>query len=183
MIEGILQVVVLLLRAGLAAVLVAAGSAKLADRRSFALTLMGLGLPARWRLLLRGLALLIPLFELGLGLAIVSGLWPIVINSVVLVLMVSFSLVVIVALRRKLKVSCRCFGMLSDSQVSSRGLARSIVLTGVAALVLWSGNVLSLQITASPVMSILLIAGFLLFALAAAQAAQSLAVLKEEMPG
>jgi uncharacterized membrane protein YphA (DoxX/SURF4 family) len=183
MIQSILQVVVLLLRAGLAAVLVAAGSAKLADLRSFVLTLMGLGLPGRWRLLLRGLALIIPLFEVGLGLAIVSGLWPAVINSVVLVLMASFSVVVIVALRRKLKVTCRCFGMLSDSQFSSKGLARSLLLTGVAALVLWSGNVLSLQVTGSPGTSILLVAGFLLFAFAAAQAARSIAVLKEEMPG
>lgn len=183
MIQSILQVVVLLLRAGLAAVLVAAGSAKLADLRSFALTLMGLGLPARRQLLLRGLALLIPLFEVGLGLAIVSGLWSMVINSVVLVLMVGFNAVVIVALRRKLKVTCRCFGTLSDSQFSGKGLARSLLLTGVAAIVFWSGNVLSLQVSDSPTTSILLVAGFLLFALAAAQAAQTIAVLKEEMPG
>src|SRR5947209_20636087 len=76
MIQSILQVVVLLLRAGLAAVLVAAGSAKLADLRSFALTLLGLGLPARWRLLLRGLGLIIPLFEVCVGRAIVRGLLP-----------------------------------------------------------------------------------------------------------
>jgi uncharacterized membrane protein YphA (DoxX/SURF4 family) len=183
MIQSILQVVVLLLRAGLAAVLVAAGSAKLADLRSFALTLMGLGLPARWRLLLRGLALIIPLFEVGLGLAVVSGLWPLVINGVVLVLMASFSVVVIVALRRKLKVACRCFGTLSDSQLSSKGLARSLLLTGVAAIVFWSGNVLWPQVAGSPGMSILLVVGFLLFALAVAQAAQTIAVLKEGMPG
>ena len=141
----------------------------------------------RWPLLLRGLALIIPLFEVGLGLAVVSGLWPLVINGVVLVLMASFSVVVIVALRRKLKVACRCFGTLSDSQLSSKGLARSLLLTGVAAIVFWSGNVLGNvlwpQVDGSPGMSILLVAGFLLFALAVAQAAQTIAVLKEGMPG
>src|SRR5215471_8057271 len=57
MIQAILQVIVMLLRAALAAVLVAAGAAKLADTRSFARTLIGLGVPARWRLLLRALTL------------------------------------------------------------------------------------------------------------------------------
>jgi hypothetical protein len=57
------------------------------------------------------------------------------------------------------------------------------LLTGVAAIVFWSGKVFSPQVTASPGTSILLVAGFLLFALAAAQAAHTIAVLKEEMPG
>src|SRR6266567_1458924 len=136
--QSILQVIVLLMRASLAALLVAAGAAKLADTRSFALTLLGLGVPARQRLLTRGLALIIPLLEVGLGLAVVSGLWPPVINGAVLVLMGGFSAVVIIALRRKLHVACRCFGTLSDSQFSNKGLARSLLLTSVAAVVFWS---------------------------------------------
>src|SRR5712692_871118 len=147
MISGVLQVIMLFMRASLAVVLVAAGAAKLADTRSFAVTLMGLGVPVRRQLFLRGFAIIVPLTELALGLAIISGLWPTIVNGAVFALMCGFSLVVIIALRRKLNVACRCFGAFSNS----------------------------------PGLSILLVAGFLLFALAAAQAARTIAILKESM--
>ena len=181
MLQSIIQLIILLSRASLAAVLVAAGAAKLADIRSFAITLRGLGMPARQEPLIRGLAFIFPLVELILGIAIVSGLWPTVINSLVLILMCLFSLVVMVALRRKLRVACRCFGMLSDSQFSARGLARSLFLTLLAIVVFWGGRVYSLQLSGSPVAVLLLVAGFLLFAIAAAQAAKTIALLKERM--
>ncbi len=179
MIQATLHVIVLLLRAALAAVLVAAGAAKLADTRSFARTLLGLGVPVRWRLLLRGLTIFIPLLELGLGLAMVGGPWPLVIDTIVLVLMAGFSIVVGIALQRKLKVACRCFGTLSDSQFSGRGLARSLLLTSMAALVFWGERVVVPQGISWQPASIVLVAGYLLFALGAAQAAQAIAVLKE----
>lgn len=40
----------------------------------------------------------------------------------------------IIALCRKLDVACRCFGTLSDSQFSGKGLARSLLLTVLAGL-------------------------------------------------
>jgi len=179
MMQGIIQATVLLIRSSLAAVLLAAGAAKLADLRSFAAPLMGLGVPLHQTILVRGLALIVPLLELGLGIAVVTGLWPTVINVIVLVLMSSFSLVVIIALRRKLHVACRCFGMLSDSQFSGKGLARSLLLTVLATVVLWSGNMYPPQFNGPPSAMLLLIAGYLLFALAAAQASKTIAVLKE----
>lgn len=100
MMQLVVQIVLLLIRAVLAAVLVAAGAAKLADTRSFARTLIGLGVPARQERLVHGLAFAVPLLEVGLGLGLVSGLWPTLISSAVLVLMCSFSLVVLVALRK-----------------------------------------------------------------------------------
>jgi len=178
LIQSILQVTIFLIRASLAAVLVAAGAAKLADVRSFTSTLIGLGVPVRRRLLLRGLARIIPLVEVGLGLAVVSCLWPTVINGAVLTLMCVFSIVVTVALRRKLNVACRCFGTLSDSQFSNKGLARSVLLT-VLALVNFCTY--SPQSNGAPGLVILLVTGFLLFAFAAAQAAKTLAILKEDM--
>lgn len=179
MIQSILQVIILVMRASLAAVLVAAGAAKLADTGSFATTLLALRVPAGRGVLLRGLALFIPLLEVGVGIAVVSGLWPAVINSIVLVLMGGFSIVVLVALRRKLQVACRCFGTLSDSQFSGKGLARSLLLTVLAVIVFWGGNTYAPQFNAFPGVIILLDAGFLLFALAAAQAAKTIAILKE----
>ncbi len=181
MISGVLQVIMLFMRASLAVVLVAAGAAKLADTRSFAVTLMGLGVPVRRQLFLRGFAIIVPLTELALGLAIISGLWPTIVNGAVFALMCGFSLVVIIALRRKLNVACRCFGALSDSQFSRIGLLRSLLLTILAFAVFWSGNVYSVEFSNSPGLSILLVAGFLLFALAAAQAARTIAILKESM--
>jgi uncharacterized membrane protein YphA (DoxX/SURF4 family) len=79
MTENLIQIAIFLIRAALAAVLVAAGAAKLVDMRSFAATLTGLGVPPRPASLIRWLALIIPLLELGLGIALVSGLWPIAI--------------------------------------------------------------------------------------------------------
>jgi uncharacterized membrane protein YphA (DoxX/SURF4 family) len=178
LIQIVLQVTLFLIRASLAAVLVASGAAKLADVGSFASTLIGLGVPVRRRLLLRGLARAIPLVEVGLGLAVVSGLWPTVINGAVLTLMCVFTIVVIVALRRKLNVACRCFGILSDSQFSNKGLARSVLLT-VLALVIFCTY--SPQSNYAPGLVIPLVAGFLLFAFAAAQAAKTIAILKEDM--
>jgi len=181
LLQNTLQVLIFLARASLAAVLVAAGAAKLADVRGFAVTLGGLGIATRLDFLIRGLAFLFPSLELLLGIALVSGLWPTLINIVVVVLMGSFSLVVLYALRRKLHVACRCFGTLSDSQFSGKGLTRSILLTLLAIIVLGGGRAYSLQFVAPPVAILLLVSGFLLFGLTAAQAARSIAVLKERM--
>jgi uncharacterized membrane protein YphA (DoxX/SURF4 family) len=178
MLQNFLQILIFLGRASLAAVLVAAGAAKLADVRSFATTLRGLGMPAHYEPLIRGLAIIVPLTEVVLGIGLVSGLWPTVINAIVLVLMAGFSLVVLFALRKRLHVACRCFGMLSDSQFSKKGLARSLLLTLLAAMVLWGERVYSLRFDASPVAILLLVAGFLLFGLAAGQAAKTMAVIK-----
>jgi uncharacterized membrane protein YphA (DoxX/SURF4 family) len=87
MLSNVLQFIIFLSRASLASVLVAAGAAKLADVRSFAATLKGLGVPPRQEPLIRALAFFIPLVEVVLGIALVSGLWPTVTSSVVLVLM------------------------------------------------------------------------------------------------
>ncbi len=182
MLLSMLQVFVLLMRTSLAVMLVAAGAAKLADTRSFALTLLGLGMPARQRLLTQAVACAVPLLEVGLGLAIVSGLWPLLVNGAVLVLMCCFSAVVLIALHRKLNVACRCFGTLSDSQFSNKGLAHSLLLTILAAVVFWSGKTYAAELSVLPGISLLLVAGFLVFALAAAQAAKTIAIMKESTP-
>lgn len=179
MTPGILPVVILVIRALLAAVLVAAGAAKLADTRSFAATLKGLGVPVGRGFLLRGLALAFPLLEVGVGIAVMSGLWPTVIDDIMLALMMSFSIVVVVALYKKLHVSCRCFGTLSDSQFSVKGLVRSLILTVLASLVFLSGNIYGPLLNRPSSANVLLVAGYLLFALAAAQAAKTIAILKE----
>jgi hypothetical protein len=56
-----------------------------------------------------------------------------------------------------------------------------LFLTVLAGVVFWSGNTFPLQLNALPGTTVLLVAGFLLFALAAMQAAKTIAVLKERM--
>jgi uncharacterized membrane protein YphA (DoxX/SURF4 family) len=179
MMPDILQAMIILIRTSLAAVLVAAGAAKLADLPGFATTLMGLGVPTRPSLLIRVLTYAIPFLELGVGVVAVSGLWPTVLDGALLILMLSFSIVVIVALRRHLSVACRCFGALSASQFSGKGLARNVFLTILALGVFWSGNAYPLQFEGPPSVILLLVVGFLLFAVAAAQSARTIAILQE----
>ncbi|MGH2531638.1 MAG: MauE/DoxX family redox-associated membrane protein, partial [Thermomicrobiales bacterium] len=69
------DLVLLLARATLAAVLIAAGAAKLVDTRGFATTLVGLGLPARRDRLVTATATAIPLLELGVGFMAVTRFW------------------------------------------------------------------------------------------------------------
>ena len=181
MLQNILQFIIFLSRASLAAVLVAAGAAKLADIKGFTATLRGLGMPDNHGSFTRGVAFIISLVEVVLGIALVSGLWPTIVNVMVLVLYCSFTLVVIIALSRRVNVACRCFGMLSDSQFSSKGLIRSVLLTLLALVVFLGGRTYSLQFDGPPIAILLLVAGFLLFGLAAWQAAKSIAVIKERM--
>jgi uncharacterized membrane protein YphA (DoxX/SURF4 family) len=178
MIPLLVQIAVPLMRASLAAVLVAAGAAKLVDLHGFATTLIGLGIPARWERLVHALTLAVPLLEISLGLALVSGFWPTAISVAALALMCGFSIVVLVALRKVPNVACRCFGALSDSQFSGKGLARSLSLTVLAFVTWWSGNAYPVLFDRSPGAAILLVAGYLLFAAAAAQAAATIAAVK-----
>jgi uncharacterized membrane protein YphA (DoxX/SURF4 family) len=180
--QDIVHLIVLILRAFLAAILVTSGAAKMADRQGFATTLMTLGLSIRPVYLVLGLSVAIPLLEIGIGVFLVSGFWPSMLNIAVLVLMGSFTLITIFALRKKLSVACRCFGALSDSQFNRKGLVRSLLLTGSALLVFWGGNTYSLGFDGSPSSIILLVAGYLILAGVAAQAAKTIAMLKARLP-
>lgn len=179
MISLLVPTIIFLIRAVLATVLVAAGAAKLVDLVGFTATLRALGVPTGQKQEIHPIAPAISLLEFTLGLALGSGLWPMVINSAVLVLMASFSTVVLVALRRAPHVSCLCFGALSEIQFSGRGLARSLLLTALAVMIFWYGYISPLPLDGSLVFRVLLLTGYLVFAAAAAQAAQTLALVKE----
>jgi hypothetical protein len=178
---SLVPIIIFLIRALLATILVAAGAAKLVDLVGFTATLSALGMPAVRKLKIHPLALAISLLELALGLALGSGLWPIVINTAVLVLMIGFSAVVLVALHRTPNVSCRCFGALSDTQFSGRGLVRGLLLTALAVVVFWYGFTSPLPLMGPLTFRVLIFLGYLVFAVAAAQAAQTLATVKERV--
>ncbi|MGH2532599.1 MAG: MauE/DoxX family redox-associated membrane protein, partial [Thermomicrobiales bacterium] len=122
----------------------------------------------------------IPLLELGVGFMAVTRFWPVATSLAVLVLAASFTALTGWALIWRPRVACRCFGTLTDSQFSRRDLVRSALLTVTAALVLWYEAVRAPALAASAGWSLMLLLGFAVFALAAAQAATTLSALKGE---
>src|SRR5712692_1193246 len=173
---GVVPGVTLLIRAALVAVLLSVGASKLANTKSFAILLIRLGVPVRQKLLLYILAWAIPLLTVGLGLVIVSGLWPTVTNSLLLLLMGSFCLAEVVALRRKPQEAG--FASASNSQLSGKDLTRGAFLTVVAAVNLWGGNAYAAQVNRFPGVVMLLVAIFLLSVIAATQMTKTIATLK-----
>ena len=88
----------LFVRALLATILIAAGSAKITDQDGFTATLISLGTPIRRRQYIHGLSLAISCTEILLGLFIISGLWPFLINTILLGMMSSFSIIAAIGL-------------------------------------------------------------------------------------
>jgi uncharacterized membrane protein YphA (DoxX/SURF4 family) len=158
-------------RAILATVLIVAGTVKLVDRNNFSRTLSDLGIPARFRFLQLFLSFAVPAVELVVGLTLICGFWATIINVMALGLMVLFTIVTSYALMRRLNVECRCFGALSSSQFSTTGLVRNIVLTFIAAGVCWGGLVYGLKYEALFIPTLLLLVGYVILGVVAAQAA------------
>lgn len=176
----IIEIGLLILRAILAAVLIAAGAAKLADTRNFGDTLYGLGMPVSMGWLVNGLVIAFPLVELGLGFGLVSGVMSQEINLAVLVLMVVFMLITLVALIRKPNLKCRCFGALSDSQFSGKGLIRIVFLVAAAAVVVLGGPSTILLVDEGSILMVgLLMVCYGFFAIGSVQAAKTIAAVKE----
>ena len=158
-----------------------AGAAKLVDVSGFARTLAGL-MPRSTATdeTIRALAVAIPMGELLLGVVVITGLWSTVTDVIVLLVMCAFSVTVVLARRVAPHVKCRCFGTLSDSQFSGPGFIRSLVLTGLAFLVVIAGHISSTLSVKPPGIenTLLLVCGCLIFAVSASLAAQMLAQIK-----
>lgn len=177
--EQILAVALLTGRAALAAVLVAAGSAKLADVESFAVTLTALGISAHRQPVARRLGVALPLMELGIGFALASGAAPEAVDIAALVLTIAFSAAVVVALSRHLQVTCRCFGALSESQFSRRGLARSLALMALAAILVWQSHAADQLLVSAVGFRLIVVGGYGILALATLQAAKTMELARE----
>jgi uncharacterized membrane protein YphA (DoxX/SURF4 family) len=174
-------VVVLSIRAFLAVILIVAGVAKLTDQEDFMLTLSTLGVAARQKWLSRCIALFIPLIELCVGLLVVSNLWLIVADTAVLLLMLIFSGAVIFALRKAPNSECRCFGALSKARFSHRLFLRSIMLTLMALVVLFS-RLMWLHVEVVPLwLTVLLIAEYGMLAIVTMHAVRVIDKIKERM--
>jgi Methylamine utilisation protein MauE len=128
-----MNLVALAARAGLAVMLVVAGSAKLADLASFAAAVRLLLTFRVHRSAVRASALAIALTELAAGaasLVLPSAGW---VNSVVLALACGFVVVSGFGYLFHRGRSCRCFGALSSRRFDLTAIARSLAITAAAA--------------------------------------------------
>jgi hypothetical protein len=126
-------VTVLAAKTAIAALLVAAGGAKLADLGGFAaaVRLFMPGPTGRWsRAVARGIAL----GEVAVGAASLSSPDVGWLNPVVLAICCGFVAVSAAGYRWHAAQACRCFGALSRRTFNAAGLGRAVLLAGCAAL-------------------------------------------------
>src|SRR5215212_2255168 len=126
----------LIARLVLAAVFTVAGVAKLLDLQGSRKAVIEFGLPAG---LASPLALLLPLAELGVAVALIpaSSAWWGAMGGLGLLLL--FVVGISINLARGRKPDCHCFGQLHSAPAGWKTLARNGVLAAVAGFVLWAG--------------------------------------------
>lgn len=132
MLDGLLLVA----RAALAAVFATAGAAKLADREGSRRALVRFGLPQR---LAVPAAVALPLAELataGALLPAASARWAALASLALLTL---FAAAIAVNLARGRRPDCHCFGQLHSAPAGAGALVRNVALAGLAAFVVALG--------------------------------------------
>jgi uncharacterized membrane protein YphA (DoxX/SURF4 family) len=130
----LLDLIVLSLRLGLAAVFTAASLAKLSDRAGFRGVLLGFGLPLRaatW------LADLLPLAELVVAGALILSVAAQAAAFLATALLLVFTIAVMAALATGRRPTCGCFG--GSRAIGGRTLARNALLLTAAVTVWRSG--------------------------------------------
>ena len=128
---------VLFARLLLAAVFVAAGVAKLADREGSRRAIADFGVPAA---LSAPLGILLPLAELAVAAALIptaTAFWG---GVGALALLLLFVAGISYNLARGRRPDCRCFGQLHSSPAGWSTLGRNGALAAVAGLILWEGR-------------------------------------------
>jgi peroxiredoxin/uncharacterized membrane protein YphA (DoxX/SURF4 family) len=133
----VVPVLLVILRLLLAAVFTASAFTKLADRSSFKSALGGFAVPEG----LRGLAAaLIPVFELAIGIGLLSAasVWVAAVGA--LGLLVLFTVAIIASLVRGTPPECHCFGQLSSAPVTWKTVMRNGILMAAAAAIAVHGS-------------------------------------------
>jgi uncharacterized membrane protein YphA (DoxX/SURF4 family)/thiol-disulfide isomerase/thioredoxin len=121
----------------LAAVFAVAGVAKLADREGSRRAVENFGVPAQ---LSRVVAVVLPLVELGVAIALISRTFAWWGALGALGLLVVFVVVIVVNLARGRHPNCQCFGQLRSAPVGRSTLIRNLVLAAIAGYVVWQGR-------------------------------------------
>jgi uncharacterized membrane protein YphA (DoxX/SURF4 family) len=131
-----------------AAVYLVAGVAKLSDRATTASTFAALGVPAP-----RSMATVVPLAEIGLGAGLVVAPRPAA--AAALVVVAAFTVVLVAALRRGVRVGCGCFGTARREPISFVEVVRNGLLAAATAVALlapgprWPGLAATVAVTAA----------------------------------
>jgi peroxiredoxin/uncharacterized membrane protein YphA (DoxX/SURF4 family) len=128
--------VLLLVRLLLSATFALAGITKAADPAGTRQSVLDFGAPA---FLARPLALLLPLAELACAIALLpaaSAVWG---AAGTLALLLSFIVAIGISLARGRRPDCHCFGQLHSAPVGWTTLARNVVLSAMASLVMLEG--------------------------------------------
>ncbi len=120
----------------LAAILIVAGAAKLADQPGARRALVDFGVRGA---LVRLGAIALPLAEIGIGLALLSAAtaWPAAIGAILV--LAAFAAGIGYQMARGRSPECHCFGALSSSRAGPRTLARNVGLAALGAVVVVRG--------------------------------------------
>ncbi len=132
-----MDLVLLLARLLLAVVFVVAGLAKLVDRAGSRQALIDFGVPAR---LVTPLAVLLPLAELAVAVALIPTAWAWWGALGALALLLLFAAAIGYNLARGRTPDCHCFGQLHSAPVGWSTLVRNLVLAAVAGFVVGLGR-------------------------------------------
>ncbi len=127
------QITILILRAGIGVMFVVAGVTKLADIKTFTLTLQDFGFS--WDIIRTVLAYMVPIVELISGTCMIVGFALRYSSAMTLLLLLTFIALIIPIITVGQTVNCGCFGSVGNSPVDVTLLVRDVVLFGMTLLV------------------------------------------------
>jgi uncharacterized membrane protein YphA (DoxX/SURF4 family) len=88
----------------------------------------------------------LPIVELALGVAWLTGIWVPLVAAVTSVLLVTLTLAMLVNIRRGRKVACGCGGILGSQLIGTATVVRTLALLGVVGLAAVFGSALSTRL-------------------------------------
>lgn len=135
------EVITILSRLALASIFLIAAGTKLPQLSTFGRDLEQYLIPAPAA---RLTAVLLPILEMAIALALYSGFLARLASVAAIVLLSAFILLVVSVIIRRLNVSCSCFGILYRERVGTRTIVRDGVLLAFAIIVFIDEKALSL---------------------------------------
>jgi len=133
-----MEVVALVARVALAAVLVTSAVAKVRDREGARTAVRGFGVPAS---LVAPVAVALAPLELASAALLLTSGWGVTAGALLAALLLTaFTVAIVVNLARDNRIECHCFGALSTKPLSWWSVLRNVVLLALAALVLAGGT-------------------------------------------
>lgn len=130
-----MNVLVLILRVAIGAVFIVAGISKIGHAELFAAEIAGFRILPQ--IVIAPLALVLPFFEVLLGVYLVIGLYTRVVGIIAAIQLALFGSAIGSAVVRGLTISCGCFGPNDKTVTSWPEVARDLFLALLAAAIAW----------------------------------------------